>query len=227
MLRRLALSSVGLFVLLALALFVPAGLWRTPGRWPQAWAFLALFAALCFLLTLWMWRHDRALLAARIQPITGGDQDPRDRAIAALLLAAFAVWVLEMGFARRLGAMGPLWLQCLGAALITLAFLGYFAAFRANSFAASNVRVQRERGQRVISSGPYALVRHPIYAATIPFFIGMPLLLATPLGLLGLAVLLPLLALRALGEETVLRAGLPGYPDYCARVRWRLIPGLW
>ncbi len=99
---------------------------------------------------------------------------------------------------------------------------------RANSFAATTVRVQAERGQTVISTGPYAVVRHPMYGYALLLFGGAPLLLGSLWGLAAaLAVLLPLLAVRLLGEEAVLRDGLPGYRDYAARVRYRLVPGVW
>jgi len=79
----------------------------------------------------------------------------------------------------------------------------------------------------VASTGPYAVVRHPMYACALLFFIGTPLLLGSLWGLLGLVVFVPLLAARALGEEAVLLEGLPGYRDYAAKVRFRLLPGVW
>ena len=97
----------------------------------------------------------------------------------------------------------------------------------ANSFAASTIEVQVERGQQVISTGPYAVVRHPMYAYTILLILGAPLLLGSLWGLAGLVVLVPLLGARALGEEALLREGLPGYGDYAGKVRFRLVPGVW
>ena len=97
----------------------------------------------------------------------------------------------------------------------------------ANSFAASTIEVQAERGQQVISTGPYAVVRHPMYAYAIILILGAPLLLGSLWGLAGLVVLLPLLGARALGEETLLREGLRGYADYADKVRFRLVPGVW
>jgi protein-S-isoprenylcysteine O-methyltransferase Ste14 len=89
------------------------------------------------------------------------------------------------------------------------------------------VRLQQERGQTVATSGPYAVVRHPMYAYALLLMIGAPLLLGSLWGLLGLALFLPLLAARTLGEEAMLLEGLPGYRDYAARVRFRLVPGVW
>ena len=121
----------------------------------------------------------------------------------------------------------PAWLQVLGALL----FVGGYAmtawTFSANSFASPAVRMQPERGHHVIDSGPYAHVRHPMYAGALLVFLGMPLLLCSPLGLLGLPIGAAVLALRTGWEEAALREGLPGYAEYAARVRHRFVPGLW
>ena len=98
---------------------------------------------------------------------------------------------------------------------------------KANSFASATLRVQEERGQTVISTGPYAVVRHPMYAYTLLLFIGIPLLLGSLWGLLGVALFLPLLIARVIGEEAMLMDGLPGYREYAAKVRFRLLPRVW
>jgi protein-S-isoprenylcysteine O-methyltransferase Ste14 len=98
---------------------------------------------------------------------------------------------------------------------------------RANSFTAVTVRLQEERGQTVHSTGPYAVVRHPMYAYAALLLIGAPLLLGSLWGLLGVIVAMPLMAARALGEEAVLMDGPPGYREYVAKVRFRLLPGVW
>lgn len=224
MLRRVLAQSVTGQLAFAALLFLPAGTWR----WPQAWILMVLVAAGSAVSTVWMWRHDRALLAARLQSPLRRDQRPRDRAIVAAMLAAFVVWFVAMGLIHRLGGPGlPLWTQGLGGLLIVLAFAGWLLVLRANSFAATNIRVQEERNQTVATGGPYAVVRHPMYAFALLFLAGTPLLLDVPAGLCGLAVMLPLLMLRTLGEEAVLMTGLPGYRAYARRVRWRLVPGIW
>src|ERR1700733_5436997 len=110
----------------------------------------------------------------------------------------------------------------LGAALIAGAFYGWVGVLKTNSFASTTLRVQEERGQTVISTGPYAVVRHPMYAYSLLVFIGTPLLLGSLWGLLGVGLFLPLLAARVLGEEAMLIDGLPGYRQYAAKVRFRL-----
>jgi protein-S-isoprenylcysteine O-methyltransferase Ste14 len=114
-----------------------------------------------------------------------------------------------------------------GAVLLCITFYAMWRVMRENSFAAPVVKVQRERGHKVVSTGPYALVRHPMYAGIIPLLIGTPLLLGSWWGLIAAPLLLILLAIRAVLEEETLKAELEGYKDYAARVRFRLIPYLW
>jgi phospholipid methyltransferase len=109
--------------------------------------------------------------------------------------------------------------------LIVAAFWGWMEVLRANTFAATTIQLQAERGQTVISSGPYALVRHPMYAFALFLMVGAPLLLGSLWGLAWLGLFVPLLAARVLGEEAMLTAGLEGYADYARRVRFRMVPG--
>lgn len=118
-------------------------------------------------------------------------------------------------------------LQALGFVLYLACTLFTMWVFRENSFAAPVVKLQAERAQHVISTGPYAHVRHPMYSGMIMFFAGIPLLLGSWWGLAVAPVFLVLLAVRIHIEERTLRAGLPGYSDYAARVRYRLLPGVW
>ena len=114
-----------------------------------------------------------------------------------------------------------------GALLIAVGLVIVWLTFRENSFAAPVVRIQDERQQRVISTGPYAIVRHPMYSGASVYMIGMPLLLGSWLGLLILPLILGALTLRIFIEEDVLRKGLPGYDEYAHRIRYRLIPRVW
>jgi protein-S-isoprenylcysteine O-methyltransferase Ste14 len=219
------LPSLAFNIVLILLMFLPAGTFA----WPQGWVFFVIFNACSQATGIWLLKTNPELLKARMQSPVGGDQRPRDRAIAVGILLFFAVWLIFMALdARRFGwSHVPLWAQIAGALLILAAFWGWVGVLRANSFAATTIGVQKERGQRVISSGPYAVVRHPMYAWALLLMVGMPLLLGSLWGLIGILIAVPLLAARALGEEAVLFDGLPGYPDYAARVRYRLVPGVW
>jgi protein-S-isoprenylcysteine O-methyltransferase Ste14 len=225
MLKGFALSLIfGAF--LAAILFGSAG----DIGWPAGWAFLILFSACSQAIAIWLARTDPDLLAERMRaPNAAEGQKPRDRAIIAALQVAMLGWIVLMALdARRFRwSHVPVWGQVLGAVLIVAGFYAWSRVLAANRFATTRVRVQEERGQTVISTGPYAIVRHPMYADALMPMVGIPLLLGSLWGLLGLAVFIPILAARALGEEQVLMDGLPGYPDYAAKVRFRLVPGVW
>src|ERR1700738_2264554 len=139
-------------------------------------------------------------------------------------------WPAAWGFLGTIASLGigsGMVLQVLGFAMLLLSTAFIMWVMRENSFAAPVVRLQTERGHRVISSGPYAWVRHPMYSGMVPFFIGTPLLLGSWWGLAISPLLILVFAIRAGIEERALLAGLPGYADYRSRVRYRLLPGLW
>lgn len=218
--QNLALNAV-----ICLLLFLPAGTLA----WPQAWIFLAIFNICSQAIGVWLLKTNPALLAERMKSPVSADQRPRDRLVMIAIAIFFCVWLVFIGLdARRFGwSYAPLWTQAIGAALIVGAFYGWVGVLRANSFAAVTVRLQKERDQTVISTGPYAVVRHPMYAYAMLLLIGTPLLLGSLWGLLGVPLAMSLMAARALGEEDLLMDGLPGYRDYAAKVRFRLLPGVW
>jgi protein-S-isoprenylcysteine O-methyltransferase Ste14 len=222
---KMIARSIGFAAVLALLLFVPAGTLA----WTQGWIFLALFMCSSLIIGLWLAKVDPGLLAARMKSPLSREQRSSDRAVMAGIMIIFYAWVVFMPLdARRFGwSHVPLWAQVLGGVLIVSAFLGWIAVLKANSFAAVTIGVQQERGHTVISTGPYAIVRHPMYAFLLPLMIGTALLLGSLWGLLGVLLMLPLLAARATGEEAVLRDGLPGYREYSTKVRFRLVPGVW
>ncbi len=211
--------------LLGLLLFVPAGTLA----WPQGWWFLALFVGCGAGIGLWLAWADPALLAARTGSPFTADQAPRDRVLGILLTAAFWLWLPFMALdAKRFGwSHVPFWAQLLGTALLLVAFAGWVWVLGANTFAATTVRVQVERGHTVVDAGPYAYVRHPMYGFALLMLLGAPLLLGSFWGLAWLVVLVPLLVARTLGEEAVLRKDLAGYEHYTHGVRHRLIPAVW
>jgi protein-S-isoprenylcysteine O-methyltransferase Ste14 len=111
--------------------------------------------------------------------------------------------------------------------LVVAGFAATAFVLRENSFAAPVVRVQPERAQRVVDTGPYAVVRHPMYAAAIVYLVGMPLQLGSWYGLLVVPPMIAGIARRAVGEERLLQRALPGYAEYMTRVRYRFMPGVW
>ncbi|HEY0181803.1 MAG TPA: isoprenylcysteine carboxylmethyltransferase family protein [Rhodopila sp.] len=222
MAARGLLQTVVWLVVLAAILFGAGGGWD----WPEAWAYLALSAVSALLIGVWLQRHDPALLEARLSRFHR-DQEPWDRLFLALGVPAFVLWLVLIALdARRFGwSRVPLWTQISGAILIALCMVLVWRVFRANRFAAPQVRLQAE--QRVVTEGPYRVVRHPMYAAALLYFLGVPLLLGSWWGLLVVPLFTTALGLRAMGEERMLRQALPGYNDYASHTRSRLIPYIW
>jgi protein-S-isoprenylcysteine O-methyltransferase Ste14 len=210
---------------MAAILFVSAG----TARWPAAWVFLAEIGGLGVAVGLWLARRDPALLAERLSTGFQAAQKTWDKVFMATVFVLWTGWLVLMALdAVRFGwSQMPVWAQALGAVLIALCMYVACLTFRANSYAAPVVKIARERGHRVVSSGPYVYVRHPMYAGAMLFFIGTPLLLGSWYGLAVTPVLVVVLAARAVMEERMLAEELPGYRDYATRVRYRLVPGLW
>jgi len=223
-LRLLGLQTVGGFVGLGLVLFGAAGTLA----WASGWIFIVLYAAFSVIQLAWLVRHDPGLLDERMTPFPS-DQPAWDRAFMIALLLVIAVWFLVMPLdAERLRwSHVPGWLEAVGALVLVASLVLFFVTFRENSFLSPAVRVQRERGQRVVSSGPYRYVRHPLYSGVGLFVLGTTLLLGSWAGLLPGAVMVAMLAWRTVGEERTLRKELEGYEDYQSRVRFRLLPGVW
>ena len=217
-------SLVGLTLMLVL-LFVPAGTLA----WPAGWVFLVEFSLASALVTGWLLRHNPALLEERMKPLIQREQKPWDRRLMAAFLFLWCAWfvIMSLDGGRFRWSEMPLWLQALGAVAIAVSMYIMFLIMRTNSFVAPVVKIQVERGHRVISDGPYAIVRHPMYGGTLLLVAGIPLLLGSWWGLALAPVIILLFAIRAVMEERTLMAELPGYADYAARVRHRLIPGVW
>ena len=209
--------------LLGVLIFWPAGTLDYPG----AWVLLALYAFGGLAMILWLSKHDPRLLRERMAAPWQREQKSWDRAWLTLFVLCFLAWTAFMGFdAARTGFTAiPIWLQVLGVVAILVNAAGTWWTFRENSFAAPVVKIQKD--QQVIDTGPYAIVRHPMYASALLLFIGIPLLLGSRLGLVFSIVFILAIAWRAVHEERALIAELKGYAAYAERVRWRLIPFVW
>ncbi|MGA9796644.1 MAG: isoprenylcysteine carboxylmethyltransferase family protein [Rhizomicrobium sp.] len=198
-------------------------------HWPQAWVFLTIFAAGAAFMGAFLIRRDPGLLSARLNSRLAQGQPLWDRIFMLGAVAGWCAWLALMALdAKRLHpSQMPVGVEVAGALLVIAGFAAVMPVFAANTFAAPVVRVQNEREQRVIDTGPYAYVRHPMYAAAMLYLVGMPLLLGSWYGLIGTALLAVTIAVRAVFEERELKRELPGYTEYTTRVRWRVIPGVW
>lgn len=224
MIAKLLLQNTITTVAMGALLFASAGTLH----WLSAWVFLLTCVVLGPLCGWWLYRVDPALLAERLRPVLQRDQPAADKVFMTVFIVAMLGWLVVMGLDRRHLASGmPASVQVLGLALFVLSTLFILSVFRENSFAAPVVKLQAGRAQRVISTGPYARVRHPMYSGMILFFAGVPLLLGSWWGLAMVPLFVALFAVRIRIEERTLHEGLPGYSEYAARVRYRLLPGVW
>jgi protein-S-isoprenylcysteine O-methyltransferase Ste14 len=212
-------------VVYALILFLPAGTLA----WPAAWVFLALMFGFTVAVAWWLLRFNPDLLAERLRGIGKPDQKRWDKVLLVITAIAFFGWLALMGVdaVRFRWSQVPLWLQALGTLLLLCSFYVFYLTFRENPFLSPAVRIQRERAQTVVSTGPYHYVRHPMYAGFIIYAFGTALLLGSWWGLLGALVLIGIVARRAVLEERVLGDELEGYSVYLTQVRYRLLPYLW
>jgi protein-S-isoprenylcysteine O-methyltransferase Ste14 len=225
LLVKALLEVLAEFAVFAALLFVSAGTLL----WPAGWAFLALFFGFALAIILWLARKEPELLAERMSSPMQSGQPLWDKVFVVAVMVLFVAWLILMALdAVRFGwSEVPGWLQILGALGVVLSFYIMFLTFRENAYLALVVKVQEERGQSVVSTGPYRYVRHPMYASTFLFFPGSALLLGSWWGLMFCTVLLGLLVWRIPLEERMLENGLTGYDEYARRVRYRLIPRVW
>ncbi|MBV8487453.1 MAG: isoprenylcysteine carboxylmethyltransferase family protein, partial [Planctomycetaceae bacterium] len=211
--------------LMGLLLFGSAGTLR----WPAGWVYLAESHLGGLAIGLWLARYSPGLLAERLRPPVQRAQKKWDKILVSFMLALWFGWLALMAAdaARFRISLVPTLLQVLGALAVAISMYLVFLVFRANPFAASVVKIQEERGHSVITTGPYRLVRHPMYAGIIPYLLGVPLLLGSWLGLALVPFLIVVLGIRTVLEERTLRTELENYDAYAADVRYRLVPHIW
>ena len=222
LLARALAGFVFLFAVLAIVLFGAAGTLHD-GR---AWATLAVFFGCAGAITVWLWFHDQALLARRVKAGPGSESDRLQNVVQGLAGLIFLAIFAVPGFDKRFGwSHAPFAVSLAGAAMIAVGFGIVFLTFRANTFTSGTIEIAE--GQQVVSSGPYAIVRHPMYAGALVMVAGIPLALGSWPGLIPAALLVPVLVWRLTREEAFLATHLAGYSAYRDRVSYRLLPMLW
>ncbi len=217
------LVSLGLLGLaMALLVFLPAG---TVHYW-QAWVFLAVYLAVSLVVALYLLWRDPALVQRRMKGGPTAEPHGKQKIIMGFASLGFCALLVVPGLDHRFGwSAVPALLVACGDALVAIGFFLVVLVLRENTFAAATVQVAE--GQRVISTGPYAVVRHPMYAFSFVYALGIPLALASWWGLLGVAFMFAFIVWRLLDEERLLARDLPGYAEYQRRVRYRLVPHVW
>lgn len=212
------------FAVMALALFSSAGTLV----WPEAWFYITMQMAASGVIACWLAKHDPALLETRMslfRPTAKG----WDRVFMLIVILLFIPFLLLPGLdaVRYQWSSVPLLAEFAGFAAVGWSLWLIFRVLQENSFASPAVEIQKERGHRVIDTGPYAYVRHPMYSAFIVLLFALPMALGS-LRTLALSLLLAgCFIIRILPEERMLCSELAGYPEYAGRVRYRLLPGIW
>ena len=216
--EAIAKFSLGV-ILIGLLIFLPAGTLAYTGGWLlMGLLFIPMFGA-----GLVMMRKNPSLLKSRLNAKEKqGDQQLVVKLSGLMFLVGFILAGLDFRFGwSRL----PMWSSIAAAVLFLLSYLLYAEVLRENAYLSRTIGVQE--GQKVVDTGLYAVVRHPMYAATILMFLAMPLVLGSWLSFAVMLVYLPLIAARIKNEEAVLTEGLPGYAEYKKKVKYRMIPLIW
>jgi protein-S-isoprenylcysteine O-methyltransferase Ste14 len=222
---NLLVQTIVWFGLMALIIFSAAGTLSYAG----GWLYLGIMVAVSAVFGLHMMRVDPGLLKERLKPPVQKDQPLADKfvLIPVLILMFGGMGFMAADAARWHWSTMPPSVQWAGCGLLLAAFLLIYWTMRTNSFAAPVVKIQKDRGQTVITTGPYAIVRHPMYFGALFYLAGTSLVLGSWWGLVTVPILALLFGARIGIEEKTLRMGLEGYDDYARRVRWRLIPHIW
>ena len=224
-LNSLILPGIGTFVIGAVVLGVVLCLLAGTFRYWQGWAFAVLFSALTNGQGIYLGLKDPELLERR-KNIAPADESTAQRIFLVVALLADVCLMLFAAVDRRFGwSPAPALVSVVGDALLVFSFFIYYLVFRENSFAASSIKTFE--GQKVISTGPYARVRHPKYVGDLVLVIGIPLALGSWWALAFVLLTMPGLVWRILDEEKLLKKDLPGYDEYTRKVRFRLVPYLW
>jgi protein-S-isoprenylcysteine O-methyltransferase Ste14 len=207
---------------LAILLFAPA--W-TLDYW-QAWVYWFIFAASSALITTYLWKNDPELLQRRINAGPGAENEPSQKSIQLLASFLFIAAMILPSLDHRFSWSAVLLpVVVAGDVLTALGFLIVFLVFKENTFTAAAIAVTPD--QKVVSTGPYAIVRHPMYSGALTMLFATPLALGSWWGLPMFIPMLFIIAWRARDEERFLLKNLPGYKEYCQMVRYRLVPFVW
>lgn len=216
---KIALRFSIAIVVFGALLFIPAGSLRF---W-QGWVYIATWCVPGLLAFAYFYKYDPQLIERRLR------FKEKVRGQKRIMTGVYPTWLIVMllpGLDHRFGwSHQPLWITILAQAVVCGSYITTFWVINVNRFAARTIQV--ETGQTVVSTGPYGVVRHPMYSAVCAMSLFTPLALGSYYTLPAFFLLIPLIALRLLNEEDVLRQQLPGYPEYCLHTRFRLVPFLW
>jgi protein-S-isoprenylcysteine O-methyltransferase Ste14 len=216
----LALAVVAL--VMGFLLFVPAG----TARYWQAWVYLSIFLGASVVTTRYLMRADPALLERRMRGGPTAEKQATQKLIMVFTSLGFIALLVVPSVDRRFGwSTVPAFAVLAGDTLVAVGFYFIFLVYRENTFTSATIEVVPD--QTVVSTGPYSIVRHPMYAGALLYLAGTPLALGSYWGVVPLTLMAPFLVWRLFDEERLLREKLPGYTDYQKKVRHRLVPRIW
>ena len=219
---RAFLALIILAVVMGLLLFIPAG----GIHYWEAWVYLSIFTGASFIITVYLMITDRALLERRMKGGPAAETRPAQKLIMLVVSIAFVALLVVPGLDHRFGwSRVPLAVTTAGNLMVATGFFLIALVYRENTFTSATIEIAA--GQKVISSGPYAIVRHPMYASASLYLLGTPIALGSYWALLPVAAMIPFLIWRVFDEEHLLATGLPGYIEYQKRVPFRLLPFVW
>jgi protein-S-isoprenylcysteine O-methyltransferase Ste14 len=209
-------------LVMAALLFLPAG---TLDYW-EAWVFIAVFFACSLAITVYLAVQDPQLLTRRMKAGPGAETEKTQKIIMVAAMLSFTAAIVIPAIDHRFGwSDAPASVVILGNGLVVLSYLVFYVVFRENTYGAATIQIADN--QTVISTGPYAVVRHPMYGGALLLVLGTPLALGSWWGLVTVVPTVAGLVARLLDEERFLDANLPGYSDYMRKVRYRLVPFVW
>ena len=221
---KLIIQTIILFGLIAAALFISAG----TVIWVEGWVFFCLFFLFFIGVSLWLFRVNPSLAQERMR-LGGLNQQEWDRILFPIMFLSPIAWLVlsSLDAVRFRWSHVPILIEILGGLLLLFSFYLFFLTFRENSYLSPMARVQNDRGQKVVSTGPYAVIRHPMYLAFAPFMVGTPLMLGSWFGAAVGILFMILPVRRAVLEERMLIESLDGYREYMQKVKYRFIPYVW
>lgn len=220
--RKAVIGILRTFVILVAVIFVPS--WSF--RYWQGWACLAAFFVPASVITLWVAKNDPALLERRLKAGPKAEKEIGQKIVQTIASIVFLADFVIPALDRRYGwSPAPAWASVVGDLMMVLGFVIVFRVFKENSFTSGIIEVAEN--QRVVSTGPYALVRHPMYTGGLIMLFGIPLALGSWLGMLINVPMTAAIVWRLLDEERFLLRNLPGYAEYRGTVKYRLLPLVW
>lgn len=220
--RRTMLMFLESIVMTVLFLFIPAGSFNFWQGWVYSIVVFVSLTAIYF----YLWKRDPALLERRVEVGVLDEKEKRQKIIQKFAFIVIAIFFLIPALDHRFGWSNvPLSIVILGDILVITGLYLYFLVLKENTFASATIEITKD--QKVITTGPYSLIRHPMYLGALIVLFGTPLALGSWWGLIVLILYVFVIVMRIYDEEKFLSKNLPGYDEYCKKVRYRLIPLLW